>query len=290
VIDNDTIGDAFQKLDEILTADESNESRWAKLGFSREQAAAVMGTLHDSLEYAKDLNAVQIGELALAGVALGMALASEHATAMAEIKPRAGMQINPDTGEIMVMHDGLAQPLTLASDEALAGAMIGMEEARHGHKNATALVEHEILKRMDRDLCWTIRCADEDGLFELKGSSPTAGSVIYPAERLEAALRELVSEGLITEGAADQACERRAVVEFSMPWELPNEAVEGMAGQLSIEIDGFEGRSVAQKVMVTVKPRQAGLNKLAKIPKTTETIEKARVTVEPKRSVRVTRL
>jgi len=92
-------------------------------------------------------------------------------------------------------------------------------------KEARGELSREVVARMDMDGKWTQRV----GEYEMKSSSPTAGTEVYATDLLRATLASLVEDGAISQRAADAAC---------VPTYPKAEVGYGLLRQLAEALDG----------------------------------------------------
>lgn len=193
-------------------------------------------------------------------------------------------------GSDLVVPDAHGEALDIpsATTERLAQAISDIGDARDRLRELEALVGGELLTRLDRDACWTLRVGDPTGdvQYEMKAPSPEAGTESYPEHELEPVLRLLLDAGSISTDAATSALKRSLAVEFSVPWDAaPEEIADGLEGA-TIQIAGHE------VMVLSVKPQRkavkAGIIKLRKIPGVAEYVDEAKRTETPERKVKVT--
>jgi hypothetical protein len=110
---------------------------------------------------------------------------------------------HPLTGEVI--------DLVKASDEDLAGFLDGLDSDRNVIQEAKRIVAAEAIRRMDRNVEWTLRA----GPYQLSTRSPEATTRYGPKQKrewydgmgLRSDLLALVDEGVLTIEAVDAACE-----------------------------------------------------------------------------------
>lgn len=108
----------------------------------------------------------------------------------------------PGSGEIIALD---------ADTQVLAKAVVQLNERiKEVKTDVLAPINDELLARLDRKRQYTLRVDDDvDGTqFELKSTSPDAGTEAYDATLLEGELRALVDRDVIDVEAADAALKR----------------------------------------------------------------------------------
>ena len=178
-----------------------------------------------------------------------------------------------------------------ASTEQLAEFVTNQRQVRDQLSDAEAAVSAELVSRLDRSACWTLRVGDpEVAQWEITAPSPTAGTETYPPDLLVAELAKLIAAGTITTGAASKACKRQLVLTLEVPWSAePQELADALKdSETVIEIAGVRVKTLgAEPVVKTVT---AGINALRKVPGTEDALDAARMMVaQGARRVKVTR-
>jgi hypothetical protein len=144
--------------------------------------------------------------------------------------------------------------------ERLASYIDDLGELRAQLAEGEAVVNDELLQRLDRDAAWTQRIGD----FELKAPSPTAGTESYDAEVLEGELRILIANETISEEAAGAACRRQLTLCLEVPWDAdPGDLADRVQQALAIEVGGHQVRVLSASGSVV--PVSAGIAKLRKL-------------------------
>lgn len=192
----------------------------------------------------------------------------------------------------------LAHPLTaelVSLDAPIEELAEFLDEAGEQHRRLgefERVLNAEVLRRMDADLTWTstVGSGAAGHQFELKTSSPDAGTKDYPPDDLEQELNGLVKAGIISDTGAEKALRRRLKLTIEVPWKADLPAIVAQLKRaVSIQIAGFD---------VTVKEAEperksvaAGINALRKIPGAVQALDRAQRTKDaPSRRVKVTRL
>jgi hypothetical protein len=185
------------------------------------------------------------------------------------------------TGEVVNLDD--------ATTEQLAELVTNLQDVRRALAETEQAVSAELVDRLDRDACWTLRVGDpKDGRqWEIKAASPTAGSSVYPPDMLETELRALVARGTITADAAAKALRRQVTLTLDIPLDLPlKETAEGL-GQITISLG--ENELPIAKSDHSASAVAAGINALRKVSGTTAGLDRAkRVETGGARRARVT--
>ncbi len=91
-----------------------------------------------------------------------------------------------------------------AATNALAAFMHNVTTLRGIANEAQGMASDELVARLDRNGKWTLR----EGGYEIKSSSPEAGTVAYDTDLLREALAELVGEGVVSAQGANAALQR----------------------------------------------------------------------------------
>lgn len=151
-------------------------------------------------------------------------------------------------------------------------------------REARGLVGDQLLDRLDRGACWTLR----EGVYEIKAPSPTAGTTAYDTDELHDALALLVGDGVITQAAAAAALEP-SVPKVALTYEVVRQIVRGLQGELDqpdLERVGTDlERLLTFEPEPTYTQRPAGIAALLKLPAARPAIEACQRTVEPPRRV-----
>lgn len=194
-----------------------------------------------------------------------------------ELQPTGPTVVDRVTGEVLSVRD--------ASTEQLAEFTINCQEVKQEIADAERVVSDELLDRLDRSASWTQRA----GAYELKASSPTAGTETYPSDMLRDALVQLVKKGTITEDAAQNALQRRLMLELLVPWRAdPAVLAATVKAALLIEIANVPVGVI--KAETTTRVSAAGIKAIRKVPGTTEALDAAKLTQPAAtRRVKITR-
>lgn len=188
--------------------------------------------------------------------------------ATSEVTKTTRQVVNPRTGELI--------DLDTAETVELASCMTDLQEVREQLKEIESSVSDALIERMDKAAQWTVRVGDPtDKQWEIKASSPTAGTETYPPDLLERELHALVARDTITETAAGKALKRQAVVTLDVPLGLDlKETTDGLR-QLSFDLEGVP------LPVAGVDSRQAtvmaGINALRKVSGTGAALDRAKV-------------
>jgi hypothetical protein len=175
--------------------------------------------------------------------------------------------------DVLDWKNGEVISLDEASTERLAELVTNLQDVRQALGETEQAVSTELVARCDREAVWTLRV----GGFEIKTTSPTAGTTVYPPDMLETELRALVDRGTITEQAAGKALKRQVVLTLDVPLALP---LKGLAD----EIRGLAVFKAGEKVLPVagVDHRQvsvmAGINALRKVSGTGTALDRAKKT------------
>lgn len=176
---------------------------------------------------------------------------------------------DPKTGEIL--------DLNTVSNERLAEFTTNIQQVREQLGEMELVASDEWIARLDRNAEWTLRVGDpKDRMWEIKASSPTAGSETYPPDMLEQELRALVARDTITEAAAAKALKRQAIVTLDIPLGLGlKETTDGLRA-LTFDLEGIPlpvaGVDSRQSSVI------AGINALRKVNGTSSALNRAKVT------------
>lgn len=162
---------------------------------------------------------------------------------------------------ILDRRTGEVHPLELAEVEKLAAIADDIAQRRRDFEEEEALINHELLERLDRRQNWTWRVGDpEDGVqFELKAPSPTANTTDYDPVLLREELVALLAENKIDQEAARAVLKRSvSIVAFVNP-HVDLDALQAKLEQL----DGIAGVLVYDVVVSTnEQPVDAGVKRL----------------------------
>jgi hypothetical protein len=149
----------------------------------------------------------------------------------------AGRLATPATGELVELD---------APDERLAAAIDESDQLVLRLRLYRQRLGEELLRRMDRAACWTLRA----GELTVAGESPDR--VDYDAGRLAAALGALTDEGAISAAAAGAALKRKTE---PMPQKRGIYQLRKRGGRIRELIDGCQ-LPVLRPRRVTVSRRQ----------------------------------
>lgn len=168
--------------------------------------------------------------------------------------------LDATTGEIVEITDvTTADPADLA--RVLAETIARSVDELHAQR---AVIEDELVARLDRGRKWTARFGDvADGVeWEVVAASPKAGTATYDVPALRDGLRELVAEQVIDEAAAAAALKRTVTVTAQLEIGVD---LDALAERLRA-IDAIGGWPVlAVSVATSEEARAAGVDALAVI-------------------------
>lgn len=176
---------------------------------------------------------------------------------------------------------GEALDVRESSDVELALFCDNLSELRAELAEAEAIVNGELLARLDRSATWTRQVKARDGLwFEFSAPSPTAGTEAYDPSLLEGELRTLCDRNTIDETGAAAALERKVVIQVRVPLAGDMDAiVNTLKGATSFEIAGVDVEPVKAEASRSVK--LGGITKLRKIEGTGAALDRAKLTKSP---------
>lgn len=176
---------------------------------------------------------------------------------------------SPSTGELLKLS------VKDASDEEIAHAKAEViPDLYRQLADAEEIANVELLARLDRSGRWTRRTDIIDGghQYEIKASSPDAGTAEYDVDVLAEVLDELVADDVIDQTGASAALERSVVVVFKA--DTAEEAAAIVA-----QIKGADGVTKAEAT--PPKARVAGIKALEKIPAARDRLAAARRVRDP---------
>lgn len=189
---------------------------------------------------------------------------------------------NPATGEVI--------DLRSADTEQLASVLDGVADMTGRLRDFAAIIDAELLDRLDRGAKWTLRVGDPASghQFEIKAPSPDAGTEAYDTEQLEAELSTLIADGVIAEPAAEGALERTVTLTVRVPFGHELAAlVKALSGVDAIAGVPCEPTGVTSARKVALR----GVHALRKVPGTGEALDRAKVDPPaPPRRVKVKRV
>lgn len=188
--------------------------------------------------------------------------------------------VDPIQGELL--------DLTAAQPERLAQLMDDIATRRDELADVEQLVSDELVRRLDRAACWTLRVGDpRERQFEIKASSPDAGTEAYDALLLEAELRKLIERGTIDESAAAGALERSLSIKVRVPFDADLDDLVGkLSGALGVEISGV--LVDVDSVGSNRSPKLGAIGKLRKVDGTGAALDRAQLRVSaPARKAKV---
>lgn len=203
--------------------------------------------------------------------------------------------LDPQTGEILrpVSAVDLLAAAGIGPDSSVGERAAFIDHARELKgiaSEAQGIVSDALIAEMDRNGRWTLR---EDG-YEIKGSSPDAGTLAFDVPSLRLALAELVTEGIITAAAANAGLEV-SVPTAAVPYNVLRSAIAALDGQLTP--DGSDDLRGVLEALVLAEPdpqytpRLGAIKALLKIPAARRVIELCTTdTPPPRRTARVKRV
>jgi hypothetical protein len=181
--------------------------------------------------------------------------------------------------ELVVLHPRTGELLAIqtAETEQLAEWRTSVDEARDALAEAEAMVNDELIRRLDRRAEWTLRVGDpKDRQWEIKAPSPTAGTETYPPDLLRAELNNLVELDVISVEAAQGALKRQLLLTLSVPWDAELQVlVTELKGAMGIRIGGVEVDAISADA--SERPVASGIDKLRKVPGASEALDRAKV-------------
>lgn len=190
----------------------------------------------------------------------------------------------PNT-ELVVLHPRTGELLAIQTAETgqLAEWHTSLDEVRDRLAEAEMMVSDELVRRLDRRAEWTLRVGDpKDRQWEIKSTSPTAGTESYPPGLLRQELNGLVEQDVISEQAAQGALRRQLLLTVAVPWAADLQAlVEQLKGAVGIQIAGVKVDAISADV--SERPVASGINKLRKVPGACEALDRAKVAQSPSR-------
>ncbi len=198
------------------------------------------------------------------------------------------LQIMEPSGELKAIDAGslLAAAGILAVDEAatvdLAEFDANVAHLKRIADEARATVGDELVRRLDRRGSWTVR---EHG-YEIKSSSPEAGTTGFDSGLLHDALARLVDDGVIEREAASRALE---VVEPSVlvPCSLLRDLRDALDGEHDMDHEDRLRLTLGELLRDEPEPRlvqhRAGINALLKVPAARVAVQACEISLTPPR-------
>lgn len=170
---------------------------------------------------------------------------------------------HPTTGE--------AIDLATATDEQIVAAVESAERIVTDLRSLRETAAVELTRRLDKSGSWTRRVEVDGIVYEIKASSPTAGTESYPADELAPVLLALIEDDVIDGDAASAALEY--VVTVKLTATSKSEADEIVA----------QARADARVASVDAIPKvkKSGITALTKIPGAAERVEAVKRVDEP---------
>lgn len=112
---------------------------------------------------------------------------------------------DPDTGEVVALQDAGRELIT----RVLGRTELAIQDHLDYLRSAKRTLGAELIKRMDANTEWTTHSRG----VKVSAPSPTAGTVSWDAEMLDAILDQLVEEGVVNAEAKIKAVSQRAGLE-----------------------------------------------------------------------------
>lgn len=196
-----------------------------------------------------------------------------------ETKSTALQVVDPH-GEILDLAD--------AETERIAELVIDIDDARQRFADVEQIASDELVRRLDRRASWTLRVGDPTvRQFEIKTSSPTAGTTAYDASLLEQELRTLVDRQTIDAEGAALALDRTLTIKVGVPLDADLELIE-RAVKCAAEIQVAGVTVSVDSVSADRKVKLGGVEKLRKVDGTGAALDRAQLrTPAPKRKAKV---
>jgi hypothetical protein len=175
--------------------------------------------------------------------------------------------VDRTTGEVI--------DIAKADTARLAAFCTNLGELRKELAEAEGIVSDELIDRMDHECLYTLHVEDGESQWEIKGSSPTAGTTVYLQDVLETELQALVKGNLITPEAAGRALHRHISLQLGVPWDAdPREIAEKVKQALSIDVAGVT--VTVERAEARAVPITSGINALRKQSGTVSALDRAR--------------
>jgi hypothetical protein len=181
------------------------------------------------------------------------------------------------TQELAVVDRTTGEIIDIAKADTARLAMFctNLGELRKELAEAEGIVSDELVDRMDHEALYTLHVEDGEQQWEIKGSSPTAGTTVYLEDVLETELQGLVEENTITPEAAGRALHRHISLQLGVPWNAdPREIAQKVKEALSIEVAGVA--VTVERAEARAVPITSGINALRKQPGTISALDRAK--------------
>lgn len=161
---------------------------------------------------------------------------------------------------------GEALELAEASPEQLADWIDAATEITNAIGDRRALVDRELVRRLDQNASWTLRVGSPDGDYqlEIKAPSPSAGTTLVDTKALEDELRALIERGTISVEGAASALKRQVTVILDVP----------IDEDLDRALDQAKAYDRCVKAESTRSAIAAGLKALRKVPGTSAALDR----------------
>lgn len=170
------------------------------------------------------------------------------------------------TTEVVDRKTGEIVDIATCEFDQLATLRANMDDVKAEIADATAPVDAEILRRLDKSARWTrrVRHPEIDADIEITAPSPKAGDTTIDVAVLEKALADLLERDVIAAEAVDGALARTITIRARVPVGADiDEMKEAVDAAASIAIAGVT--VVIEDVAVVRKASKAGLGALTKI-------------------------
>jgi hypothetical protein len=192
--------------------------------------------------------------------------------------------MNAPSQELVVLDHTTGEIIDIAKADTarLAAFCTNLGQLRKELAEAEGIVSDELIDRMDHECLYTLHVEDGELRWEIKGSSPTAGTTVYPQDMLETELQGLVAENLITPEAAGRALHRHISLQLGVPWDAdPQEIARKVKEALSIEVAGVT--VTVERADARSVPVASGINALRKQSGTINALDRAKREQPPPR-------
>lgn len=205
-------------------------------------------------------------------------------TELATPTEQAPALMHPVTGELV--------PLD-SPTEQLAEILDGTAEAHRLLGEFERILNGELLRRLDADATWTQRVGSGAAgyQFELKASSPDAGTSYYIEDELQQELDGLVKAGIISEAGAEKAMRRRLKMTLDVPWTADLDAMAEQLKRAGVRLNVCGVECIPSAIEPERKVIAAGVKALRKIKGAVQALDRAEHERDaPSRKVKVTRI
>lgn len=171
---------------------------------------------------------------------------------------------HPATGE--------ALDLATASDEQIVEYVEALAAAKEFVEHCRAAAGTELIERLDRSGKWTRQVKIGDEVWEIRSSSPTAGTEEWDEAALIEAVESLRRQGVIDESAVGRTIRHMVTLTY----------VTGSAREAQKLLEAAKQDVRMPEVNHERKVAKTGVNALLKIPDAAEVIEACKRVSEPK--------